>query len=64
MLAVHAFAVLHGEKGDTPAESVGAASIATFAPKDRALSPLEIRLLIRQMESVGPPIRPSGWRCA
>jgi hypothetical protein len=37
---VYAFAVLHGEKVDNPAESVGAASIATFVPKDRALSPL------------------------
>lgn len=37
---------------DNPAESVGAASIATFVPKDRALSPLEIRLVARQMESV------------
>jgi integrase len=38
---------------------VGAASIATFVPKDRALSPLEIRLMARQMESVAtyPTIR-------
>jgi hypothetical protein len=38
---------------------VGAASIATFVPKDRALSPLEIRLMSRQMESVAtyPTIR-------
>jgi integrase len=44
---------------DNPAESVGAASIATFVPKDRALSPLEIRLMARQMESVAtyPTIR-------
>lgn len=56
---VYAFAVLHGEKVDNPAESVGAASIATFVPKDRALSPLEIRLMARQMESVAtyPTIR-------
>ena len=47
---VYAFAVLHGEKVDNPAESVGAASIATFVPKDRALSPLEIRLMARQMD--------------
>src|SRR3990167_4346987 len=56
---VYAFAILHGEKVDNPAEHVGAASIATFVPKDRALSPLEIRLMSRQMESVAtyPTIR-------
>lgn len=56
---VYAFAILHGEKVDNPAEGVGAASIATFVPKDRALSPLEIRLMARQMESVAtyPTIR-------
>lgn len=56
---VYAFAILHGEKVENPAESVGAASIATFVPKDRALSPLEIRLMARQMESVAtyPTIR-------
>lgn len=37
---------------DSPADSVGAASIATVVPKDRALSPLEIRLFVQQMESV------------
>lgn len=45
MKQVYAFAVLHGEKVDNPAECVGAASIATFVPKDRALSPQEIRLM-------------------
>lgn len=37
----------------------GQASIATFVPKDRSLSPLEIRLMCRQMESVAtyPTIR-------
>jgi integrase len=56
---VYAFAILHGEKVDNPADHVGAASIATFVPKDRALSPLEIRLMYRQMESVAtyPTIR-------
>ena len=56
---VFAFAVLHGEKVDNPADGVGAASIATFQPKDRALSPLEIRLMCRQMEAVAtyPTIR-------
>ena len=55
----YAFAILHGEKVDNPADGVGAASIATFVPKDRALSPMEIRLMYRQMESVAtyPTIR-------
>ena len=56
---VYAFAVLHGENVDNPADSVGAAAIATFQPKDRSLSPLEIRLMCRQMEAVAtyPTIR-------
>lgn len=56
---VYALAILHGEKLENPAADVGAASIATFVPKDRALSPLEIRLMARQMESVAtyPTIR-------
>jgi len=56
---IYAFAILHGERVENPAEGVGAASIATFVPKDRALSPLEIRLMARQMESVAtyPTIR-------
>jgi len=56
---VYAFAILHGEKVDNPAADAGAASIATFVPKDRALSPLEIRLMSRQMELVAtyPTIR-------
>lgn len=49
---VYAFAILHGEKVDNPPDGVGAASIATFVPKDRSLSPMEIRLMCRQMESV------------
>ncbi len=59
MKQVYAFAILHGEKVDNPPEGVGAASIATFVPKDRALSPLEIRLMARQMEPVAtyPTIR-------
>lgn len=56
---VYVFAILHGEKVANPADDVGAASIATFVPKDRALSPTEIRLMHRQMESVAtyPTIR-------
>nr|WP_291524452.1 hypothetical protein [Acidithiobacillus sp.] len=56
---VYAFAIQHGEKVDNPAKDLGAASIAAFVPKDRALSPLEIRLMAWQMESVAtyPTIR-------
>ncbi|MDB5990589.1 MAG: phage integrase family protein [Herbaspirillum sp.] len=56
---IYVFAILHGEKVANPADDVGAASIATFVPKDRALTPTEIRLMHRQMESVAtyPTIR-------
>lgn len=59
MKQVYAFAILHGEKVDNPADDVKAASIATFVPKDRALSPAEIRLAFRQLESIAtyPTIR-------
>ena len=56
---VFAFAILHGEKVPNPADEVGPASIATFQPKDRALSPAEIRLASHQLESIAtyPTIR-------
>lgn len=56
---VYAFAVLHGEKVANPADDVKAASIATFVPKDRALSPAEIRLAFHQLDSIAtyPTIR-------
>ena len=50
---VFAFAILHGEKVENPADDVKAASIATFVPKDRALTPTEIRLAFHQLESIG-----------
>src|SRR6185312_16620419 len=49
---IFAYANLHGEKVENPADEVGVASIATFLPKDRLLSPLEIRLMHRQLEQV------------
>ena len=49
---VYVYAIAHGEKVDNPADSVRASSIATFVPKDRALSPLEIRLMVQQLETV------------
>ncbi|RMX05715.1 site-specific integrase [Corticibacter populi] len=56
---VYVYAIAHGEKVINPADSVGAASIATFVPKDRALSPLEIRLMLQQLEEIAtyPTIR-------
>lgn len=49
---IYAFAILHGEKVANPADEVGPASIATFVPKDRALSPTEIRVMLKQLEHV------------
>ncbi|MBX3572411.1 MAG: tyrosine-type recombinase/integrase [Mesorhizobium sp.] len=56
---IYGFAILHGEKVANPAEEVGPASIATFVPKDRALSPTEIRVMLRQLEYIAtlPTIR-------
>jgi integrase len=49
---IYGFATLHGEKVTNPADEVGPASIATFAPKDRALSPMKIRIMLHQLEHV------------
>ncbi|SCY39922.1 Phage integrase family protein [Paracoccus tibetensis] len=49
---IFAFAILHGEKVVNPADEVGPASIATFVPKDRSLSPAEIRVMLGQLEHV------------
>ena len=56
---IYGFAILHGEKVANPADDVGPASIATFTPKDRALSPAEIRIMFKQLEYVAtlPTIR-------
>ncbi|AMO94376.1 phage integrase family protein [Collimonas fungivorans] len=56
---IYGYANLHGEKVANPADSVDAASIATFVAKDRALSPQEIHLMSKQLESVAtyPTIR-------
>jgi integrase len=56
---VFAFAILHGEKVANPADEVGPSSIATFVPKDRSLSPAEIRVMLGQLEHVAtlPTIR-------
>ncbi len=49
---IYGFAILHGEKLANPADDVGPASIATFTPKDRALSPAEIRIMLRELAHV------------
>lgn len=49
---IYSFAILHGEKVPNPADEVGPASIAAFRPRDRALSPTEIRIMLRQLEHV------------
>lgn len=49
---IFAFAILHGEKVSNPADEVGPASIATFVPKDRSLSPTEIRIMLQQLDHV------------
>ena len=56
---IYGFAILHGEKVANPADDVGPASIATFVPKDRSLSPTEIRIMLKQLEKVAtlPTIR-------
>lgn len=43
---IYAWAILHGEKIDNPADGVGPASIATFRPRDRSLSPTESRFML------------------
>jgi len=47
---VFGFAALHGDKAPNPADEVGPSSIATFVPKDRALSPSEIRVMHRVLD--------------
>jgi integrase len=56
---IYGFAILHGEKVANPADEVGPASIATFVPKDRSLSPTEIRVMLKELEKVAtlPTIR-------
>jgi integrase len=49
---IYGFAILHGEKVANPADEVGPSSIASFAPRDRSLSPTEIRIMLKQLEHV------------
>lgn len=56
---IYGFAILHGEKVANPADDVGPASIANFVPRDRSLSPSEIRVMLKMLERVAtlPTIR-------
>jgi len=56
---IYGWAILHGEKIDNPADGVGPASIATFRPRDRSLSPSEIRIMLGLLGDVAtlPTIR-------
>jgi Arm DNA-binding domain len=49
---IYGFAILHGEKVANPADEVGPSSIAHFIPRDRSLSPTEIRIMLKQLEHV------------
>ncbi len=49
---IYGFAILDGEKVPNPADEVGPSSIATFTPKDRSLSPTEIRVMLKMLEHV------------
>jgi integrase len=49
---IYDFANLHGNKVENPAEGVDSRSIARVRPRDRSLSPIEIRLLYRVLEEI------------
>jgi len=49
---IYAFTNLSGEKVKNPAEEVMPSSLATFRPRDRSLSPREIRLMLKMLEHV------------
>jgi integrase len=49
---IYGFAILHGERVANPADEVGPASVATFVPRDRSLSPSEIRVMLKVLEQV------------
>jgi integrase len=50
--AIFDFAALKGHKVANPAEEIAPKSIASFRPRDRALSPLEIQILHKAMERI------------
>lgn len=56
---IYAWAILHGEKIENPADGVAPTAIARFRPRDRALSPSEIRIMLELLGEVAtlPTIR-------
>jgi integrase len=50
--AVFEFAALNGQKVTNAAASVAPRSIATFKPRDRALSPFELKLMLQLLEHI------------
>jgi len=50
--AIFDFAALKGQKVANPAEEIAPKSIASFKPRDRALSPLEIQILHKAVERI------------
>lgn len=59
VMQVFRWAIERGQKVENPADLVRPTSIATFQPKDRALTPDEIGLMYQYMERIGtnPSIR-------
>lgn len=49
---IFGFALLHGAKVANPADEVKPASIATLAPRDRTLTPTEIRIVYEQLDRI------------
>ncbi len=49
---IYTFAILSGEQVKNPADEVMPSSLATFRPRDRSLSPREIRIMLRMLEYV------------
>ncbi|CAN5119481.1 site-specific integrase [soil metagenome] len=49
---IYAYARLNGEKVDNPAKDVRPSSIATFVPRERSLTPKEIRFFYPLLEQV------------
>lgn len=59
VLQVYRWAIDRGQKVENPADMVRPATIATFEPRDRALTPEEIGLMYQYLERIGttPSIR-------
>ena len=59
VLQVYRWAIERGQKVENPADSVRPSSIAWFEPRDRTLSPEEIKLMYQYIERIGtsPSIR-------